>query len=106
MTNEYVNFVVGRNGLTEEQALKITQLAVMRQSFRLESEADNMQYWSVSYRPLSSEEEVESGVGTLRFITSDTIGYSVSYLPDSAVDLDDADYVCIARMQINVGREE
>ena len=89
---ETETIIVSENNLTKEQAKQIMACVKSRKDFQLS--ATNVQYnmWTVRFDAVGE---------TVRFSTSDCIGYNSYYITSEDIRCDN-NYLCINGMQINI----
>ncbi len=89
---ETVRLIISENRLTKEQASEIMACVKSRKDFQLS--ATNVQHnmWTVRFDAVGE---------TVRFSTSDCIGYNSYYITSEDIRCSD-EYLCINGMQINV----
>ena len=89
---ETETIIVSENNLTKEQAKQIMACVKSRKDFQLS--ATNVQHnmWTVRFDAVGE---------TVRFSTSDCIGYNSYYITSEDIRCDN-NYLCINGMQINI----
>ena len=89
---ETVRLIISENRLTKEQASEIMACVKSRKDFKLIATNVDRNMWAVRFNAEN---------GTVRFSTSDCIGYNSYGITSNDITYDN-DFLCINGMQINV----